>query len=64
MKAIIEIYKDGCMDSNPILLQKEHNDLSVLRHWQSTILSKQGDNALIIGSIDKFEAFVRGSKIE
>ena len=63
MIATIEIYKDGCMDSKPIILTKEHNDLSVLRNWQQTIANKKSDEAMVIGSIDKFEAFVHGAKM-
>jgi len=62
MKAIIEIHRSYYPDVNAIHLEKTHNDLNVLRHWQDTILNKQGDNVLVVGSIDGFEAFIRGRK--
>ena len=64
MLATIEIYKDGCVDSTPIILTKEHDDLQVLRNWQQSIANNKSDNAMVIGYIDDFEAFVHGPKDE
>lgn len=61
MLATIEIYKDGCLSSVPIVLAKEHDDLHVLRKWLDSIANKQGNEAFIIGGIDNGEAFIRGS---
>jgi len=52
------------MDSKPIVLTKEHDDLFVLRRWLQSIANKQGVETMVIGSIDKFEAFVHGPKDE
>ena len=62
MKATIKIYKDR--DSNPIVLEKEHSDLNVLRHWQDIIVAKKSDSTMIVGNIDVFESFIAGRKEE
>ena len=64
MKATIDIHRFDYPDPNAIHLEKTHSDLSVLRHWQDAILSKQSDDVLIIGSIDNSESFVIGRKSE
>jgi hypothetical protein len=64
MIATIEIHRNEYPDPKAILLKKEHEDKFVLRRWQSSILEKQSPDVMVIGSIDKFEAFVRGRREE
>jgi len=58
VKARIEIYKAN--DSEPIILEKSHEDLQVLRRWLSSIMEKKNKNTMIVGSIDNFESFICG----
>lgn len=60
MRATITIYKNE--NSDPIVLEKEHADLDILRRWQLGIANKKNDGAMIIGSIDNFESFIYGKK--
>lgn len=64
MIATIEIHRTVYPDPKPIILNKEHSDLSVLRNWQDSILEKQNDKVFLLGYIDNFEFFIRGRKEE
>jgi hypothetical protein len=64
MIAKIEIHRAEYPDPKAIILTKEHDDINVLRHWQSSILDKQNGRAMVIGSIDTFEGFISGRREE